>query len=290
VKVLTFQAKLLQRTVKLNKKVQLQNKLKKVKRNLYHKLNLEKEKKTEDKPKRQPTKPGGGGDRPPREKPANPNKRVFDRRSGTGRGKENKKGGVGRGNWGGIDSKDELTAESSIVPEAVDKEEAPKDPSQVSTEEKVATTEVAPTQEVEKTEDEEEKTVSLEEWRSKQSKPLELPVPVRSAGEGVDNSAWKEYVALSRDDSQSEESAKKASDKKKKETAGNNKVRLDEVFTIKQNPTNPIRRGGLNKRPGGGTRDSPKSFRGGRGIGRPSGSSKNFSLNEEAFPSLSTKA
>jgi len=249
--------------------------------------------KTEDKAKRQQSKTGGGGDRPPREKPANPNKRVFDRRSGTGRGKETKKGGAGKGNWGNIESKDELAAESAPV----EKEEAPKEPAEVSEEKTPAVTTAAPVEGEKVEEEEEDKTVSYEEWKAKtEVKPISLQAPVRQAGEGVDDSAWSEFVPLTREEEESREGLKKGlsgGEKKKKEpatgAATGAKVRVDEVFKIQvpQDKSSGIRRGG-NKRPGAGGRDPSKSFRGGRG--RPNTSGKNFSLNEEAFPSLSTKA
>lgn len=47
-----------------------------------------------DKRSAKPSRATGGGN-------TRPNKRQFDRRSGTGRGKESSKNGHGRGNWGG---------------------------------------------------------------------------------------------------------------------------------------------------------------------------------------------
>ena len=66
------------------------------------------------------TKHGRGGRNPPRD-----GKRAYDRRSGTGRGKEIKKGGGGARNWGS-DKADAKKMEGKIDEEAVN-EEPPKE-------------------------------------------------------------------------------------------------------------------------------------------------------------------
>lgn len=118
--------------------------------------------------------------------------RKFDRRSGTGRNPtENKKAGSGKANWGKAgEAVEELPKENGEA----EKEE---------TEKPAAEGEVAPAEGEPETPQEPEKVLKgLDEYfaelKAKAAK-VEAPKP-RAAGEGVDQSAWKEYVPLSKDD------------------------------------------------------------------------------------------
>jgi hypothetical protein len=235
-------------------------------------VELGKGRKTEDKSK----KSGKGSDRS-RDKPHNPNKRAYDRHSGTGRVKgEQKKAGAGKGNWGSIEPKEEFAAETQPI-----EPDLPAEPVEKSEETAPEVTEPAPPPE------EEDKTMLYHEWKAKNEvKTLELPAPIRQAGEGVDNSAWANFVPLTRE-LDIPDNSKKTTEKKKKDAATTGgKVRLDEIFNIQ----NPDRRPRESRSRGGKRFSGPRENMRIRGGGRGRSSSKNFTLNEDAFPSLSTKA
>jgi len=128
-------------------------------------------------------------------------KRQFDRRSGTGRGKEVKKGGSGKGNWGsweeGSPQQTEGRKEETVTEQPPTENEGeataadasePKD-----TESKEQKIEEKEPEVVEK---------SLEEYLNElKSKEPHLPLPQqRKPGEGVDESQWREFTPLKRDD------------------------------------------------------------------------------------------
>lgn len=106
---------------------------------------------------------GGRGGRPP----ARDGKRTFDRRSGTGRGKEMKKGGGGGHNWGS-DQNDAKKAEGPVT----EGNEDVNTPTEEATAEKVeATEETAPVAEEKEPEPEEDKTLSYEEYLAQKARP-----------------------------------------------------------------------------------------------------------------------
>ena len=100
------------------------------------------------------TKHGRGGRAPPRD-----GKRAYDRRSGTGRGKEVKKGGGGARNWGS-DKEQAKKAEGAVNEAAI--EEKPEDS-------EAGAAEVAPEPEPEP----EDNTMTLAEYMSTKAKVSE---------------------------------------------------------------------------------------------------------------------
>lgn len=136
------------------------------------------------------TKVARGGKNPAdARKPKGLDQPRLDRRSGTGRGKEVKKGGAGKGNWGNAEP--ETTEESVKAPEP----EVVEEPVIVETEEERTKRET----EEKKREDDrqkEERQMTLEEYLQKK-KPvgLELPAP-RAPGEGASDSEKKTWASV----------------------------------------------------------------------------------------------
>jgi plasminogen activator inhibitor 1 RNA-binding protein len=121
--------------------------------------------------------------------PRNPNQRQYDRKSGTGRGREGKRSGGGRGNWGTVSDETKPAEEGEKVEEvAQTTEAAPVE----------ATTEAVAE---EKVEEEEEKSKTLDEYLNSIKKvSISLPAP-RQAGEGQEVSPqWASYTALKKTD------------------------------------------------------------------------------------------
>lgn len=202
------------------------------------------------------------------EKPAH---RQFDRRSGTGRGKEMKKSGGGRGNWGNDD--DAQKAVSDQVETEVKEETTNQAEAKVETTDANASTE----QKEEVKEEEEDNTKTLEEFLGGIKKPVfELPPP-RQVAEVKD----KKFVPLVRE--RDEEPQKKAQKEEKKDS-GKNTIPADQVLKFTESSPKPFGRGR-------GRRDSPRGGRGGRGArGGKTGPAPNFK-DESSFPSLTaTKA
>lgn len=207
------------------------------------------------------------------------NKRVFDRKSGTGRGREyNKKGGSGKGNWG--TEKDDRAAQEEGAKEEETEEN------------KVETEKAAETPEGEKKEeskqeekqaepDPDEKLKTFDEYLKDVKKPaFNLPEP-RKPGEGEKNASWANFVPLKRDD-ESPDSPKE--EKKNKETKGG-AVRVDDVLDIKF-PQEERRGFGRGRGSDRGQRNQ-KTGRGSRqNNNKPA---PNFQ-DESSFPALSTKA
>jgi len=223
------------------------------------------------------------------------NRRVFDRKSGTGRERENKKGGSGRGGWGkeGEGSENATTEEST--------EEAVKTEGEVKTEvveEKPV--EKTPEEEerearIKKEQEEEDKLMTLEDYKKKlaDSAPkFNLPT-VRKANEGVDTAEakkWNNYELLKRDEDDEEETVEEKKNKKEKNT-----VPLDQVFNFREpqrRDDRPYRggrdrRGGGSSRGGGGpSRGGRGGQRGGRGGSRRGGDAASLKFDENSFPKL----
>jgi len=209
------------------------------------------------------------------------NKRVFDRKSGTGaRGREfNKKGGSGKGNWGTV------TDDRAAQEEGAKEEETE--------ETKIETEKGAETQEAEKKEetkqeekqaepDPDEKLKTFDEYLKEVKKPtFNLPEP-RKPGEGEKGSSWANFVPLKRDDESTQDSPKE--EKKNKESKGG-AVRVDDVLDIKfpQEERRGFGRGGR------GSDRGQRNQKGGRGPRQNKQSTPNFQ-DESSFPALSTKA
>lgn len=221
-------------------------------------------------------KPTKGGEFTEVRAPRNPNQRQYDRKSGTGRGRENKRAGGGRGNWGSVT--DETKTQDEI--EKVEQEVAP------TTEAPAETTPEAVVED--KVEEEEEKVKTLDEYLNSIKKvSLTLPAP-RQAGEGQEVSPqWASYTALKKD----EDDEKKTSEEKKKEKESNKQtISADQVIHFKESPKGERSfRGGRGGRGGrrGGEGRGESSPRGGRG-GRRGGvtGARAPGLTEENFPAL----
>lgn len=234
-----------------------------------------------------------GGNRPPRqqrdrdperrqrtaEATARGGNRVFDRRSGTGRGREGKRNGAGRGNWGTNQDEQKAQVEETETKET---QEAP-------VETKEAAEQPQAEQEAPK-EEEEEKTKTLEEYMKELKKPAVALPEARKATE-VSNPKWKEYTALTRSFEgeggflfKDEEQPTKGG-KKETQEAAKKGVRADEVLNFTEGSPKSFRGGR------GGARGGRGGARGGRGGARGgrSGPAPNFS-DKSAFPDLATKA
>jgi len=206
-------------------------------------------------------------------------KRVYDRHSGTGRGKEVKKGGAGKANWGvPVDEPDE----KPVIPETV---------IGWGTEETVPTEGGADVQSVVNAEpkveekaspfEDEDKTITLDEFRKqKESKTPQVVLPsVRLAGEGEDPSAWKDFTVYQRagPDSQPIKQAKKTA----KKADSQKQLRVDEVFKVQEENRQP-RRSPRGERKGG---NNNKNFGGAKGK-RQNNKPDAPSFDDKSFPAL----
>lgn len=222
--------------------------------------------------------------------------RTFDRRSGTGRGRENKKGGAGRGNWGTEvegTQKEQPTEEKGATEEKVDEEKKEEK------EEKVEVKEEEP-------EEEKDNTKTFEEYLAeKEAKKLTLSLPEsRKLNEGADPKElkkWEKYQVLKREFSDEEKEEEGEEEEEEETTQKKSKkqtVPLNEVFDVR---TPPIRTGGRGRGRGrGGSRggDRPersggRGGRGGRGGGRGSRGGDRpaeIKIDEQSFPALKPKA
>jgi DNA polymerase III gamma/tau subunit len=154
-----------------------------------------------------------------------PRKRVYDRKSGTGRGKEVKRGGGGAGNWGtenGDGKWDEKPVAEDIAKiegETAEREQAaPSNVPQESEEQKKFREEEE--KRIKEEEEKEAKLMGLADYNKKKAEErAKLPElkAVRQAGEGVDKKEaqkWASYTALSRKDDDDEKQELKKKEKK----------------------------------------------------------------------------
>merc|ERR1719461_1264101 len=180
-------------------------------------------------------------------------KREFERKSGdarTGVKAEDKRGGGGKGNWGTFedDNKEEENVNNTSV------EETPTDgepATEGETKEEVA--------EDKEPQEEEVKTLTLDEWKAQQKK--EGPkFNTRKAGEGSDiDPKWKKATSYKKvNEEQSDEEVEEAVIYLQR---ANRQKKLDINFTFAD-------------------QDGGRGGRGGRG------GNKEFSLDQEAFPTL----
>jgi len=240
-------------------------------------------------------------------------KRVFDRRSGTGRGREQKKGGAGRGNWG--------KEGEGETPENWDNTEEGKDAAAPKKEGEKPVEEVPvekdPVQEEQERlareeQEKEDKMMTLDTYyKQKEASQVKIDLPqARKANEGVDQkelSKWNSYQVLKK-----EEDIVVSKKDDSHEKSGKNTVPLDQVFNIREAPKprdeRPFRRGGRGGSDGGsrggrgGNGDGgSRGGRGGKGgnqaggrggsrggRGGKRGEAPNFDLN--SFPTLAPKA
>jgi len=228
-----------------------------------------------------PREGGGGGNQGGQQESGaeRRGKRVYDRHSGTGRGKEVKKGGAGKANWGvPVDEPDE----KPVIPETV---------IGWGTEETVPTEGGADVQSVVNAEpkveekaspfEDEDKTITLDEFRKqKESKTPQVVLPsVRLAGEGEDPSAWKDFTVYQRagPDSQPIKQAKKTA----KKADSQKQLRVDEVFKVQEENRQP-RRSPRGERKGG---NNNKNFGGAKGK-RQNNKPDAPSFDDKSFPAL----
>lgn len=196
-----------------------------------------------------------------------PRKRVFDRKSGTGRGPKdnNKRGGAGKANWGTIEDDQKAQAETGEKAE-VKEGEAQEQP----TGENKAPADAAAAQEV-KEEEEVDNTKTLDEYKKSIKTPtFQLPPPRQIETKPE----WASYTPVAREDDA------KSAQKKKEEAKDEKKAEItaDQVlnFTSKQQFSG---RGG---RGGRGGRDRDFSGKG----KKQNTPAPNFK-DEKSFPSLS---
>jgi len=236
------------------------------------------------------------------------NKRVYDRRSGTGRGKETKKQGSGKGNWGreveGFEEQPQVSGEESKTVS-----EPEKDPETLEREKKE-----------QEDHEKEAKMMLYDEYvQQQQSKAVNVALPeARKPNEGADRSEakkWASYTQLKREDEDDEEESSEASGKQKEKKSSKKVVPVDQVFNVQQKrrerPERPDyerserpERSDRSDRPDRqDRRKTSKPFgRGGGGRGRgfntntntntstQSSSQSEPNFDESSFPSLATKA
>lgn len=132
--------------------------------------------------------PRGGKNPADARKPKGVDAPRLDRRSGTGRGKEVKKGGAGKGNWGGAENEENTTAPVvESVPVVVEE-------TIVETEEEKADRE-AEEKKREEERQKEERQMTLDEYlQKKKVVGLELP-PARKPGEGATDAEKKAWAS-----------------------------------------------------------------------------------------------
>jgi len=153
-------------------------------------------------------------DRKPREDGAR-----LDRRSGTGRGYENKKGGVGKNNWGNAVNDDPTVTrvDDATTPAT----EAKSAETATETNPTVAPVAETPVQESKVAEEKEEDdgTVAFDDFM-KQRKALLPTPPVRQAGEGISDAEKKKWASIALVKEKSVE--QKDADVKPKDNAASN--------------------------------------------------------------------
>jgi len=242
-------------------------------------------------------------------------KRVYDRKSATGRGnslgREDKRRGGGRGNWGANDGSDEVQAAADETATAVDGEAAPSVEGVHGAEKTEEETEEQKARREER--EKEDKLLSFSDYQKQreakrtQSSVLSSNLNVRKANEGVDEKTAKKWSSMEQvkkaEAPAAATTATSAATKTEGETQSKTSkkgkaVPLDQLFnvTVKESQPRPQydddRRGG---RGGRGRGDS--GFRGGRGGQRgdraprqdrserqPRGAEVNFDPN--SFPTL----
>jgi len=201
-------------------------------------------------------------------------KRVYERRSGTGRGREGKKGGSGRGNWGTVADDQSAQAETADHEEdsSQSKEETPK-------------TEAEPIPETEEERKEreqrefDEKAIDLQEFKKRMEEkapkiPLPEPRKAEDSGEGFALTREKD------DDASGRQKAKKTAKEGAKDAAPKKQVPVDQFFNVQgeqRRDRGSFRKGGNNPN---------KSF----GRGKRGGKTSAPSFDASSFPALSTKA
>jgi len=142
--------------------------------------------------------------------------RQYDRRSGTGRGKEIKRGGGGRGNWGSIE--DEQKAQIENPPIELKSEEQKTEPVE-NVETKAETSETQPIEKQPEIEDEDAKLRTLDDYL-KQIKAPTLTLPPPRVVEDTEG-RWDKLVPLKREEEQKPQKKESKKSSEKEETTKN---------------------------------------------------------------------
>jgi len=262
---------------------------------------------------------GGRGKRENKDKEfqARPNKRSYDRKSGTGRGKEIKKGGGGGGNWGkgseevweevGAEKQDGEEVKPAEVESTPNKEEVETVPVSKEVDEERKKKEEEDKKRKEE-EEKEAKLMTLEDYRKKQEAERtktsiipDLPAP-RQAGDGEEQQKWAEFTPFKREDEtetngDEEKDASCLDSKKEKKKAKKQAVPVTTVLRV-QPPKKP-RAGKLDRpdrpdRPSDASSSSSPSDRRNfkdspRGGKRRAGTSAPDVRDASSFPALNPK-
>jgi len=210
-------------------------------------------------------------------------KREFDRRSGTGRGKETSKGGAGKGNWGSVEEATALEGNSADAAANAAEGGAEKEGEAAAVE--VAAT---PAETPEAAPADDEPPVRTLATYLAERKSTAVAQPARKAGEGETN-AYNGFQPFKREEESLfavEKSAKAKSGKTESKDAKEKRVAADQVLRFQQE-----------RKEGGQERGGSRGGRGGRGGnqggqrrgGSAASNAPNFG-DASAFPGLSTKA
>lgn len=224
-------------------------------------------------------------------------KRQYDRRSGTGRGKEIKKGGGGGRNWGS-DKNDAKHSTGPVVEKATD-DEAAEETKESPTEkdEEEAVNAPAPKVVVEEEEEVEDKTLSYEDYLKQKQRPdSQLFAPLKLKAVVDDEFAGKSNMVKLEEDFLVMGGGKSL---RKKSTKKDTKlITVTPAFRIGEKPSSDRRdkreggRGGGGGGRGDGRGGNNRDRRGGqRKEQRASDTTKEgvgagFNVTEDAFPSL----
>lgn len=222
--------------------------------------------------------------RNPGDQDTRPGKREFDRRSGTGRGKETSKGGAGRGNWGSVEEATALEGNTADAAAAAAEGAAEKE-GETAAVEAVATpaaetTEAAPA-------DDEPPVRTLATYLSER-KSTAAAQPARKAGDGETNS-YAGFQPFKREEESLfavEKSAKTKSGKGESKDAKEKRVAADQVLRFQQERREGSQERGNNR----GGRGGRGGNQGGQRRGGNAGSNAPNFGDASAFPGLSTKA
>jgi len=205
-----------------------------------------------------------------------PQKREYDRHSGTGRGKEVSKGGAGKGNWGSIEEEAEGASAQGSAAEVAAIEDVKKEGEE-------ATTEPAAPAEAAEAAEPEPAVRTLDDYLNQRKKVAAALPTMRKAGEGEDSSAIKGFVPFTRTE-ETLFAVDKVNKDKKKETkeSTEKKVSADQVLKFQEKERR--------EREGGDRRGGRGGARGGN-QGKRGGNASSFNIGDQsAFPTLSTKA
>jgi len=238
-------------------------------------------------------------------------KREFDRKSGdtrTGIKAEDKRGGGGKGNWGNFE--DDVKQADGEEPTNTSVEETPEgEPAEPKEEGAVEEKDKEP---------EEPKTLTLDEWKAQQAKKDAPKFNVRKAGEGSDiDPKWKKATIYKKENE--EESEEEEEESIVYLQRANRQKKITDINFTFADESRGGGGGGRGRGRGRGRRDGPprdredrgergdRGDRGERGDGPPRrgrgdgprgggrggprggggrGGKKEFSLDQEAFPSL----